>query len=94
MLSRLRNHPDLPPRAQALHECWWVPRWIAPNGREGEVFVFSNGSFVCWGLTEEDAKVFAREVINKAPGMEVNRLKEIETEDLEFVVDPSELSGA
>ncbi|KAJ3502622.1 hypothetical protein NMY22_g18524 [Coprinellus aureogranulatus] len=39
VLSRLRNHPDLPPRAQALHECW---------------------------------------------------LKEPETEDLEFVVDPSE----
>ncbi|KAF6754449.1 cytoplasmic protein [Ephemerocybe angulata] len=90
ILSRLRQHPDLPPRAQALHESWWVPRWIGPNGREGEVFVFSNGSFVCWGLTEDDAKVFAQEVISRATGMEVNHFKEPETEELEFVVDPSE----
>jgi uncharacterized Rmd1/YagE family protein len=56
--------------------------------------VFSNGSFVCWGLTEEDAKVFQKEVITRAPGMEVGQLREPETEELEFVVDPIELSGA
>ena len=94
ILSKLRSHPDLPPRAQALHDSWWVPRWIGPQGQEGEVFVFSNGSFVCWGLSESDAKVFAKEVIGQAFGMEVNRLQEPETEELEFVVDPSELSGA
>lgn len=52
--------------------------------------MFSNGSFVCWGLTEDDAKVFAQEVISRASGMEVNHFKEPETEELEFVVDPSE----
>lgn len=56
--------------------------------------MFSNGSFVCWGLTEEDAKVFQKEVITRAPGMEVGQLREPETEELEFVVDPIELSGA
>lgn len=56
--------------------------------------MFSNGSFVCWGLSEDDAKVFAKEVISRAPGMAVGQLPEPETEELEFVVDPGELSGA
>jgi uncharacterized Rmd1/YagE family protein len=52
--------------------------------------VFSNGSIVCWGLGEADAKEFANEVIEKARGMQVSPLKEVETEELEFVVDPIE----
>ncbi|TFK28141.1 cytoplasmic protein [Coprinopsis marcescibilis] len=94
VLSRLRSHLELPARAQALHESWWVPKWVGKDGKEGEVFVFSNGSFVCWGLDDENAKLFAKEIIDKATGMSVVRLKEPETEELEFVVDPSELSGA
>ena len=93
LLSRLRGHSNLPPRAQALHESWWVPKW-GRDGKEGEVFVFSNGSFVCWGLGEDEAKRFAVEVIGNAPGIEVEPLQETETEELEFVVDPIELSGA
>ncbi|TFK40378.1 hypothetical protein BDQ12DRAFT_680859 [Crucibulum laeve] len=89
LLSRLRAHPDLPARSQTLHEAWWIPKWGAP-GKEGEIFVFSNGSFVCWGLGENDAKRFAAEVIDRAPGIEVAPLKEPETEELEFVVDPIE----
>jgi required for meiotic nuclear division protein 1 len=89
LLSRLRSHPNLPPRSQALFDAWWIPRWGKP-GREGEVFVFSNGSFVCWGLQEEEAKTFAEEVINFVPGVEVSSLREPETEELEFVVDPLE----
>jgi uncharacterized Rmd1/YagE family protein len=89
LLSRLRSHPDLPPRSQALFDAWWIPKWGKP-GREGEVFVFSNGSFVCWGLQEEDAKTFAEQVINFVPGVEVSPLREPETEELEFVVDPLE----
>jgi len=91
-LSRLRGHPDLPARSQTLHESWWVPKW-GPRGKEGEVFVFSNGSFVCWGLGLDDAKRFAVEVIDRAPGIEVAPLQEAETEELEFVVDPIELGG-
>jgi len=93
ILSRLRSHPNLPARAQALHESWWVPKWGAP-GKEGEVFVFANGSIVCWGLGETDANRFASEVIERARAVEVAPLKEPETEELEFVVDPIELSGA
>lgn len=55
----------------------------------GEVFIFSNGSFVSWGLGEEEARKFAAEVLSKA-GVEVEPLTEAETEDLEFVTDPSE----
>ena len=62
------------------------------NDKEGEVFVFGNGSFVCWGLDEEGAARFAREVLRGAEeaGAVVARLKEAETEDLEFVTDPAE----
>ena len=91
-LSRLRGHPDLPARSQTLHESWWVPKW-GPKDREGEIFVFSNGSFVCWGLEENDAKRFRAEVIAQAPGIEVSPLQEAETEELEFVIDPIELGG-
>ncbi|KAF8968150.1 hypothetical protein BDZ97DRAFT_1975730 [Flammula alnicola] len=89
ILSRLRSHPYLPARSQALHESWWIPKWGEP-GKEGEVFVFSNGTIICWGLGEADAKRFTKEVIERAPGIEVAPLKEPETEELEFVVDPIE----
>ena len=89
ILARLRTIPDLPPLSQALHESWWVPKW-GRQGKEGEIFVFSNGSIVCWGLDEVDAKRFANEVIEKAKGMQVSLLKEVETEELEFVLDPTE----
>jgi len=90
LLSRLRSHPNLPARSQALHESWWIPKWGDEGSRQGEIFVFSNGSIVCWGLVEEDAKRFAAEVIDHAPGIEVGPLKEHETEELEFVFDPIE----
>ena len=80
----------LPQGATLLHDAWWVPRWAdAASGREGEVFVFGNGSFVCWGLGEEAAERFAREVLGRSAA-EVEVLKEPETEDLEFVTDPQE----
>ncbi|KAF8905094.1 hypothetical protein CPB84DRAFT_1676855 [Gymnopilus junonius] len=93
ILSRLRSHPELPSRSQALHEAWWVPKWGA-EGKEGEVFVFANGTVVCWGLGESAANHFVKEVIYRAPGIEVAPLNEPETEELDFVIDPIELSGA
>jgi required for meiotic nuclear division protein 1 len=57
--------------------------------REGEVFIFSNGSFVCWGLSEDDAMRFRRDVLAPARA-EVKPLAEPETEELEFATDPSE----
>ena len=89
LLSRLRSHPNLPAGSQALHECWWIPKW-KNEGREGEAFIFSNGSVVCWGLGEADTKKFAAEIIDCTPGIEVGPLKEHETEELDFVFDPIE----
>jgi uncharacterized Rmd1/YagE family protein len=72
-----------------------VPKWSAGGEgegggrREGEVFVFGNGSFVCWGLAEEDAVRFRRDVLMPARA-EVGPLAEPETEELEFATDPSE----
>jgi len=90
VLSRLRAHPELPARSQTLHESWWIPKWPGKGGREGEIFLFSNGSYVCWGLGEEDALAFKTQVIDRALGMQVAPLREAEDEELEFVVDPSE----
>jgi len=66
-----------------------VPKWSSEQGREGEVFIFSNGSFVCWGLSEDDARRFRRDVLTPARA-EVGSLVEPETEELEFATDPSE----
>jgi uncharacterized Rmd1/YagE family protein len=89
LLSRLRSNPNLPAGSQALHECWWIPKW-GDEGKQGEVFVFSNGSIVCWGLGEAESEKFAAEVIDCTPGIEVGPLKEHETEELDFVFDPIE----
>ena len=89
LLSRLRSHPNLPAGSQALHESWWIPKW-ENEGKEGEVFIFSNGSIVCWGFGEADTKKFAADVIDCTPGIEVGPLKEHETEELDFVFDPIE----
>ncbi|EPQ54377.1 hypothetical protein GLOTRDRAFT_130494 [Gloeophyllum trabeum ATCC 11539] len=85
LFSRLRGR--LPAASQLLHESYWVPKW-GSGGKEGEVFVFENGSFVCWGLGEEDARKFASEVITR--GTEIGHLREAETEELDFVMDPTE----
>ena len=94
LLTRLRTR--LPPTARPLHDAYWVPKWSSSGGegegaaqREGEVFIFSNGSFVCWGLGEEDARRFRRDVLTPARA-EVGPLDEPETEELEFAMDPSE----
>lgn len=86
ILPRLRAH--LPASAHVLQEAWWVPKWSA-NGKDGEVFIFGNGSIVCWGLGEAEAHQFAAEVLAKS-NAEVRRLADPETEDLEFVTDPTE----
>ena len=80
---KLRNH--LPPSAQNVHEACWIPKYD-----KGEIFVFpNNGSFVCWGLSEEEAQKFARRVLG-FQGVQVGPLKEPETEELDFITDPSE----
>ncbi|EEB92349.1 hypothetical protein MPER_09158, partial [Moniliophthora perniciosa FA553] len=82
LLSRLRGHPNPPPNSRILHESWWVPNW-GPENKKGEVFVFGNGSFVCWGLEEEDARKFAKDVLGRVQGFQMAPLKVAETEELE-----------
>ncbi|KAJ7035078.1 hypothetical protein C8F04DRAFT_1100021 [Mycena alexandri] len=93
LLSRIRTHPQLQSlgTSQKFHDAWWFSRWgKGKAGDPGEVFVFSNGSFVCWGLEEDEAHRFALEVIGGVPGIEIAPLRAPETEELEFVVDPIE----
>lgn len=87
LLPQLRLR--LPASALPLHSAWWLPRWAGLNGREGEIFVFGNGSLVCWGLEESDARKFAKDFITST-FVEAGHLKEAETEDIDFVTDPNE----
>jgi uncharacterized Rmd1/YagE family protein len=60
-------------------------------GKRGEIWIFGNGSFVTWGLTEEEGKAFLRDVIRrKGANIESERMpaKEHEIEEMDFVVDP------
>ncbi|KAI0926118.1 hypothetical protein AcW1_008370 [Taiwanofungus camphoratus] len=86
LLSQLRA--SLPSSAHILHESWWVPKW-GKEGQEGEIFIFANGSFVCWGLGEDQARTFATQVLTGSNAV-LSPLGEPETEDLEFVTDPTE----
>jgi uncharacterized Rmd1/YagE family protein len=61
-------------------------------GDRGEIWVFNSGSFVTWGLTEEEGRAFLREVIRrKGASVEVDPLtsSEYEVEEVDFVVDPT-----
>jgi required for meiotic nuclear division protein 1 len=79
-----------------LHDAWYIPQWSTKTvpgtdaQQKGEVFVFANGSFVCWGLDESGAHDFAQRVLRARKDVEVGRLKEAETEELDFVTDPTE----
>ena len=86
VLPRLRA--ALPTQSQKFQESWWVPRW-GKGAQSGEIFIFGNGSVVCWGLDEDAAQKFVNKVISK-PGIEVGKLEEVEKEDLEYVTDPTE----
>lgn len=82
-LPALRSR--LPPQAQALQESWWVPKW--GKDEQGEVFVFSNGSVVCWGGNESEcasaAQAFIDQVLRaKGAVAEIGQLQEEETEEL------------
>lgn len=62
-------------------------------GERGEIWVFNGGSFVTWGLTEEEGRAFERDVLKRrGAGIEVEPLspEEYEVEEVDFVVDPSD----
>ncbi|WVQ82386.1 hypothetical protein IAT38_004514 [Cryptococcus sp. DSM 104549] len=61
-------------------------------GERGEIWVFSSGSFVTWGLTEEEGRAFLRDVIRgRGKNVEIKRLSpvEYEVEEVDFAVDPT-----
>ncbi|KAL7421811.1 hypothetical protein Q5752_003582 [Cryptotrichosporon argae] len=61
------------------------------EGERGEIWVFSSGSIVTWGLTEEEGRAFLREVVRGAKyRIEVDPLpaSQCEVEEVDFVVDP------
>ncbi|EJU05001.1 DUF155-domain-containing protein [Dacryopinax primogenitus] len=78
--SRMLPMPD-----DGFEEAIWIPKWGG-----GEAFVFKNGSYVCWGLDEEVALRFGKEVISSVRGVEIDPLRKTETEELDFVADPTE----
>jgi uncharacterized Rmd1/YagE family protein len=55
----------------------------------GEAFVFENGCAVFWGIQEDDARRFLDSLVRRN-GVEIGRYIEEETEEVEFVIDPSE----
>ncbi len=62
------------------------------DGDRGEIWVFNSGSFVTWGMTEEEGRAFLREVIRrKGSIVEIERLpsQDHEVEEVDFVVDPT-----
>lgn len=91
-LQRLRR--SLPDSTIRFEEALWVPLTSAnAGGEEGdatEVWVFRNGTVVCWGLEEDAARAFVEQLVNSSPSSQISPLKVVETEELEFVVDPAE----
>lgn len=57
--------------------------------KSGEVFAFSNGTFVTWAVPDDQAKHFLNECI-LAGNVQINPHSEIETEDAEFAFDEDE----
>jgi len=61
-------------------------------GDRGEIWVFNSGSFVTWGMSEEEGRAFLRNIIRrKGSAVEVGRLdpRDHEVEEMDFVVDPN-----
>jgi uncharacterized Rmd1/YagE family protein len=83
-------------------EALWMPEVRVPKSsrraveeeddnqnRTGEAFIFENGCAVVWGIEEDDARRFLEYHFRKY-GVEVGKYGEKETEEVEFVTDPSE----
>ena len=88
--------------ATMFAEALWLPVVRVPGQRKtqisddegddnelGEAFIFENGCAVFWGIQEDDARQVLNNLVRKS-GVELGRYAEEETEELEFVTDPSE----
>lgn len=93
-LTRIRY--ALPSSAVEFEEAYWTPlpssssRATLSGAAAGEAWVFRNGTVVCWGLEEQDSKNFVESLVRDAHTAQVSPLKIVETEELEFVIDPAE----
>ncbi|KAG8857640.1 hypothetical protein FRB96_005658 [Tulasnella sp. 330] len=86
-LNALNRH--LPPSAIMFEEAWWIPSW-RHDSDDCEVWLFPNGNLVCWGGGEEAAKAFAEEFLDRDGRIQVGKLDEPESEELDFVTDHTE----
>lgn len=86
-LRALNRH--LPPSAIMFEEAWWIPSWKHEDV-DCEVWLFENGSLVCWGGGEEAAKAFAGEFLDRENSIQIGKLEEAESEELDFVTDHTE----
>ena len=77
--------------AIALAESLWIPnmRKCIDGSTGGEAFIFENGCVISWGVQEEDARRFIQLKMT-GRGVELGKYAEEETEEVEFVTDPSE----
>ena len=92
-LTRVRN--ALPASAIRFEEALWTPvtagsELSSSSNVSGEAWVFGNGTVVCWGLQEGQSRKFVDDLIQRSKNAQTAPLKHIETEELEFVIDPAE----
>lgn len=62
----------------------------SPSSPSGEIWIFKNGSFVTWGLNSSQGKAFLNDVIRSTGEVEQGKYEVAQTEEVEFVVDPTE----
>ena len=87
--------------ATMLADALWLPAVHAQQTHRGEdvevehnvgeAFIFGNGCAVFWGIQEEDARRFLNNLVRNT-GVEIGQYTEEETEEVEFVMDPTEYS--
>ncbi|KAG0171777.1 hypothetical protein DFQ30_000384 [Apophysomyces sp. BC1015] len=65
---------------------------VVPERGGGEVFVFSNGTFVAWGVQQSQTDEFFRDCVRGLQsGVELRPIR-IETENMEYTVDEDEMT--
>lgn len=77
--------------AVVLAESLWIPNLqkCIDGSTGGEAFIFENGCVISWGVQEETAQRFIQLKMT-GRGVELGKYTEEETEEVEFVTDPSE----
>lgn len=92
-LKRIRL--SLPDSAVRFEEAWWTSLSAegdpySSSSPAGEAWIFRNGTIVCWGLEEDASRRFVEKLCLDAKTAQTAPLKQMETEELEFVIDPAE----